>query len=716
MPELHLSFSFRVVFLFFAAVCSVALSVFIYRITVPPISSTIRYCLISLRSIGLFLLVLLIGEPLLSLVTHSIDQPIVAVLVDNSQSMAMKDRIGHRDEVLKKTLRSDAWKQLGDQVTYYLFDEKSRHLTAFSVDSLTLKGEATDIAKALKEIKQASLSTNLQSVVLITDGNSTIGENPIYEAEELGVPVFTIGIGDTSEQRDLLIRKVLTNEITYVGTKVPVNVTMHSAGFGGERVQVSLSGDTGTLDEEILTLETGIHDYLIPLTFTPEKEGAQKFTVEVSRLPNELTLQNNRMSFFTKVLKSKLRIALIAGKPNEDVAFIRRVLVNDKNIEAITFIEQNDGRFYEGVPTAQVLNEIECLVLIGFPTVNSNSGLLQIILNAEKPMLMVLSRTINFEKLRLLDPLLPFSVQNIVGNEFQVFVSIPDVQRNNPIVRIGNGEKSVEVWSKLPPIFMLQGSFRSKPESEILATVQLQSMPLKDALIVARNVNRKKSLAILGYGLWRWQMLSDAGSGGDQILENFISNAVRWLTTREDERRVRVNPSKEVFTLQEAVEFSAQVYDENYQPVEDAQIEVRALRSGETNQCMLDPISNGQYQGTFDRLREGDYRFEAKVMLNGKEIGSDRGTFSIGGLNMEFLETRMNKPLLQQVASRAGGKYYESTNVSSLVHDVTTLSNFKPRELSKSAEYELWNSRWRFVLIIIVFASEWFMRKRSGML
>ena len=117
-----------------------------------------------------------------------------------------------------------------------------------------------------------------------------------------------------------------------------------------------------------------------------------------------------------------------------------------------------------------------------------------------------------------------------------------------------------------------------------------------------------------------------------------------------------------------------------------------------------------------DRLREGDYRFEAKVMLNGKEIGSDRGTFSIGGLNMEFLETRMNKPLLQQVASRAGGKYYESTNISSLVHDVTTLSNFKPRELSKSAEYELWNSRWIFVLIIIVFASEWFMRKRSGML
>ena len=57
-----------------------------------------------------------------------------------------------------------------------------------------------------------------------------------------------------------------------------------------------------------------------------EKEGIQKFTAEVANLPGELTTQNNRMNFFVKVLKSKLRMALIAGTPSEDVAFIRRAI------------------------------------------------------------------------------------------------------------------------------------------------------------------------------------------------------------------------------------------------------------------------------------------------------------------------------------------------------------------------------------------------------
>ena len=221
-----------------------------------------------------------------------------------------------------------------------MFDAKVKSLAAITGDSLTFKGEATDIAEALKSVKQTSASSNLQAVVLITDGNSTIGMNPLVEAEELSVPVFTVGVGDTSEQKDLLIRKALTNEITYAGTKVPVNVTVHSAGFGGERVQVSIRDGATILDEKSLTLDRGTRDYLVPLSFVTEKEGMQKFTAEVSNLPGELTPQNNRMNFFIKVLKSKLRVALIAGTPSQDAAFIRRAMASDKNIEVIPFIEQ----------------------------------------------------------------------------------------------------------------------------------------------------------------------------------------------------------------------------------------------------------------------------------------------------------------------------------------------------------------------------------------
>jgi hypothetical protein len=718
MPELQLSFSFRVIFLLLAALCSIGIAMIVYRVTVPPVSSIKRIVLISLRSLGLFFLFLLIGEPLLSLITHTVDQPIIAVFVDNSQSMAIKDKAGRRDETLKSILRSSIWQQIGKdgKVDYSLFDGKVRNLSTIAEDSLTLNGEATDIAEALKSIKRTSASSNLQAVVLITDGNSTVGMNPLYEAEELGVPVFTIGVGDTSEQKDILIRKVLTNEITYVGTKVPVNVMVHSAGFGGERIQVSLREGATIIDEKSLVLEPGTRDYLVPLSFIPEKEGMQKFEAEISQLPGELALQNNRMSFFTKVLKSKLHVTLIAGSPSQDVACIQNMFTNDKNIEVKTFIERENGRFYEGELTAQGLAEADCLVLVGFPTSRSNSQSSQAVLDAEKPLLTVLSRTMNFDKLRTLDPVLPFSAGSVDGNELQVFANVPESQQNNPILKIGNAANSLEVWSKLPPVFQLKGIFRAKVESEILATVRFQSTQLNDPFIVARNVNKKKSVSVLGYGLWRWNMLSSSGSGTEIVLESFLGNAIRWLTTQEDAQRIVVQPSKHIFTTQDAVEFTAQVYDDSFQPLDDAQIEVRVQHGNDISPLVLNPLGSGQYQGVYDRLSEGEYKFVATVKVNGTLIGEDRGTFSIGGFHAEYLETRMNKPLLQQIAAQTGGRYYESSEFSLLLHDVTSLPNFKLRDVSKSAEIEIWNSHWMLALVIFVFALEWFLRKRNGML
>ena len=721
MPELHISFYFRILLLVLAAVCSTAGALFVYRVTMPPVSSAKRYILMSLRALGLFLLFFLLGEPLLPLITHSVDQPVVAVLVDISRSMSIHDRSGSREEMLKSVLRSEMWKQIGlrGKIAYSLFDGKVRNISAMKPDSLTLRGEATDIAEALRTTKRTFASSPLRTVVLITDGNSTAGMNPLYEAEALGVPVFTIGIGDTSEQKDLLIRKILTNDLTFTGSIVPVHVTLHSAGYGGERVLVSLRAGTAQMDEKPIVLEPGIRDYLVMLSYKPEKEGTQKFTVEVSTLPGELTSQNNSMSYYVKILKSKLHVGLIAGAPSQDVAAVRRVLTSDKNIDVTPFIERNDGQLYETTPSPQVLNDLDCLVLIGFPAARTMPRTLQMVLDAAsagKPLLVILSRTMDFNRLHMLDPVLPFITERPAGNELQIFVSIRETQRNNPIVKIGTGLNTLEAWSKLPPIFQTPGGFRPKVESEVLAAVRLQTVILKEPCIIARNVNKYKSLAVLGYGIWRWNMLSEAGSGSEDVLENFIGNAVRWLTTQEDERRIRVQAAKNIFTTQDAVEFNAQVYDENYQPVDDAQIEVRAQRRGEVSTLSLTSLGSGQYQGAFDQLQAGDYTFTATVSAEGTSIGSDQGTFSIGDLQAKFIETRMNKPLLLQIASRTGGQWYDINASGLLSSAVTSLKNFTSQEISRSQEIEIWNSRWMLALVIAVFALEWLMRKWHGML
>jgi hypothetical protein len=211
-------------------------------------------------------------------------------------------------------------------------------------------------------------------------------------------------------------------------------------------------------------------------------------------------------------------------------------------------------------------------------------------------------------------------------------------------------------------------------------------------------------------------MLTDAGSETEHMLDNFMSNSVRWLATQEDERRIRVQSTKHVYTTQDPVEFAAQVYDENYQPVDDAQIEVRIQRGNEINPLMLNPAGSGQYQSVYDCLAEGEYSFTAIVTLNGTIIGKDQGTFSVGGVNVEYIETRMNKTMLEQIAARTKGQYYDGGKLESFPGDIEKLSNFKPRNTSKSMKVEIWNSRWMLALVIIIFSIEWFIRKQNGML
>lgn len=720
MPELHLSSAFNALLIVLAGGAALIISLLVYRFTVPPVSRFTKTTLVTLRTLGLFFLFLLIGEPILSLLRRTTEPPVIAMLVDNSKSMTIHDALGDRKAQFLVALQSAPIQKLSTLGTIrpIVFDAKAKTLEKFFLDSLTLAGDATDIAAALKAAKQSAVTQNVQGIVLLTDGNSTVGTSPLYEAEEIGLPLFTVGIGDTSEQQDVLIRKVLTNTITYVGNRVPVNATVKSSGYSNERVEVTLHEGGTVLDRKTITLQPGVREYAVPLAFTPTKEGMQKVSVEVSQLPGEVSYQNNRSAFFTKVLKSKMRVVLVAGASGTDVSFLRRSLESDKNVEVNTFIERKDGQFYEGVLTANTLQEADCIVLIGFPAASSSSSALALISNAAnagKGILFVASRTMDTEKLRQLESVLPFSIQRQGRDEDQVFMAIPEAQKNNPLIKLSS-LANVEVWSQLPPIFRLSGGFRAKPESEVIGQTRIQSVVTADPLLLSRNVNRKKSVAFLGYGLWRWKLLSGGIAGAESLLDEFMSNSIRWLTTREDERPVRVSPVKEIFAGQDPIEFTAQVYDENYKPIENAEVLITAARGTASNQTTLTSLGNGRYEGSLDPMQEGDYAFTATVNVGGKQIAEEHGTFSVGGLNVEFQETRMNKLLLQQLAARTGGKYYDARSLETLPQDIASLPQFKPREVVHASEIELWNIGWMMALMITLFALEWFIRKRNGML
>ncbi len=706
-------------------ISAIGISFFVYRYTIPPVSSAKRYILIFLRSIALSLLLLLLCEPLLTMFSTSVVKPSVTILVDNSFSMSLTDATGNREQQLRSLISHSSLKKFSSvaDINYYSFSQKVKPL---QMDSLLINGTTTDISSALHFIKEKS-ATNVQSIVLLSDGNYNTGVNPLYQAERSSIPIFTVGIGDSTEQKDIAVQKMFVNSIGYVESKIPVDATIKVSGFANQKLTVSLLEDGKSIAQQTITLssQNTIIEYPLQFSYVPKKEGTKKLSVRVSSLQNEITEKNNTKSSVIKILKMKMKVVIVAGAPSPDVSAIEQSLQRDNNIESTVFLQKNDGTLFTIQNSQQITNflqtlsQSDCIILCGYPN-NATTNSLQLIADVVKkrslPIFFVDGRTVNVQKLRTIESLLPFTIIKDKTTEQEVFASIPKKQQEHILNKIESNEFSV--WEKLPPIFSSFSIYKTKPEATLLASTKIQNITIQNPLIVARNINNTKSFAVLGYGIYRWKLLASNSQETSDFFNAWISNTIRWLTTREQSQQFRVEPSAETFTQGEPVEFTAQVYNENYQPVENAEVQLTAksLSTQQQYEMQFSSLGSGRYEGSFENLPEGEYSYKATGLYNNKSIESGEGRFSVGEQSIEFLDTKMNISTLRQIADVSGGKYYSVAEFEKLIDAVSVLQTMKPQEHTAHSEFELWNLSSVLSVIVLIFSVEWFLRKKSGML
>ena len=719
MPSIELGFTVSAAIIVLLSLLAAGITLLFYRYTLPPVPGAIRIVLITLRTAALSLLLMLLFEPILKLLFSSTQPPVLAVLVDNSKSMGIVDRVGDRAEQLKSILSGGDFRGLSGRVAlhYYTFGTKLNDHTSFSKDSPTFTEDATDISSALHSLGAERERNNIQAALIITDGGYNLGQNPLHEAQEIAIPLYTLGVGDSTEQKDILITKLLANDRVYNESPTTVDLRLKSSGYSGEKVEVTLSDGTRELDRKVVTLGDGTREYAVQLSYTPEGEGTKRLAVRISSLPGELTSRNNQKAFLVRILKSKLRALIIAGGPSPDLSIIKQTLVEEKQISAHSYTQRMQGGFYEGSLSPAIVDSADCLVLIGFPNALTNAATLDILRNAiiqwKIPILFFAGKNVDETKLRALRSELPFITESVSSQEQYVFLQPSDAQKGNPLLKVGDADAD---WTRLPPIFRTATIYKAKPEATVLGFCKIQNIVTSEPFFLTRNVNRYRSIAFLGYGIWRWRLMSQGSSGSKRLLSAFLANSVRWLTTRDEDRPVKVTPTKDAFTYGESVEFVGQVYDASAQPVDNAQLGITVEKQDAKSELSLRSIGGGRYEGVFEGLPEGDYTFRAQAKTDGLQLGEDRGRFSVGGLDLEFQDTRMNASLLRQLAFRTGGRYLSPSELGGLAAELAGRPSFTLRDVTRASSFELWNWQYTLIAIIVLFGLEWFIRKRGGML
>ena len=718
----HIDIVGNVLLFVFFLLAGIAFSVWVYRYTNPPVAALLRRTLLAFRLVVLILIIFILFEPLISMTWQRTEKPVVALLMDTSASMALSDGPISRAQSAREawqSVRAIVKKQHIDIITYEFADQ----LTTARHDSFQFNRDGTDIANALNSVRAEMVDRNLSAIVMITDGNYNIGENPLQTAEAMSVPVFPVAVGNPEEQRDVLISTITTNQITYAQNEVPVEVTIRSHGYAGKKVAVQLRRGNKVIDSQYATLSDRGMEAKVRLHYTPEEPGQHKYQVRIPSLEDELTAANNVKTFYVKVLKSKMQVVMVAGEPCYDARFFKQALQSDPNIEVTTWTRRAPGTFYEGTlkNDPSQFAKVDVFVWIDYPQRNTNSATLRLfedaILKYKKPLLLISGPSFYLPALQKMSGLLPVSVRQRNMPEKTIYFSVTPIGENHPIMRLHDQPIENQLrWAELPPIYLSMLPEEIVPGSEVLLTVDKLKSRLRTSretvpLLVARRLADQKYVVMLGHGIWRWDFLMRGLSRYTDAYTRFVTNTIRWLTTLEDNKQARIVSDKPVYRSGETITFTAETYYEDYRPLSGANVRVSVQNGTHQFDIQLHGTGPGTYEGNFRVLTGGDYTFVGTATYQGKELGTDHGRFSVEPFRLEYVDTRMNAPLLQQLARISGGRFVPVSRAAML----DTALHVAPRRITESRQWEIWHQWYLLVAVIVLLSTEWFVRKRTGM-
>ena len=715
--KISLTLSFNPIFFIAALILLGAYAVYVYRYTVPVVNKSKKILLVSLRTFALIILLFAIFEPIVTLAKKVILEPVNLFFVDNSRSIQIKDGT-HREETTEAFLKDAGGNNLLSGSNLYSFGNQVNKVSNDSLFKINFSEGSTNFSEIFREIKEDK--SNISSVVVISDGVITDGTNPLYTAEKLNIPVFTIGVGDTTKHKDIELKNILYNEYIYAQTPTKIEGTILNNGFGDQNTVVSFYENDQLVEQKNIKLsEDGVQN--INFVYTPKSGGEKKLAINISNLKGEFTEANNKKVFYINVLSNKIKVLLISGAPSPDLSFIKNTLMEDKNLSVNSITQIGQNNYLEKNNREALIDSSQILFLIGFPTAETSNEFLnrisEAVSNKNKPFFITLSGNTDFSKLDQLQKVLPFVYNKASSGSSSGFSEVqPNItadESNNPLIQ-NNAQNNIEAWNNLPPIFQPNGVYKSKPEDEVISTVRINNVPINLPLIVTRRLGSKRSIAVLAKDIWKWKL--QTADENLNLFDNFLLNSVKWLNTSEKQKQVTIKTSKKLYSSGEDIDFTGQVYDETFNPVSDAEVKVKINGEKDTYDLTLNAAGNGLYEGTLQINKPGNYTYSGEALLDEKSLGTDAGKFNIGEVDIEMINPQMNYEFLNTLANETGGKFFNSSNYDQLFTLLKNINKKASKEKTNVSEIRLWSNEWLMIIAILLFGLEWFIRKRSGML
>jgi hypothetical protein len=204
-----------------------------------------------------------------------------------------------------------------------------------------------------------------------------------------------------------------------------------------------------------------------------------------------------------------------------------------------------------------------------------------------------------------------------------------------------------------------------------------------------------RSAYLFGENIWKWRANSFIAQKSFTDFDVFIDKTIQYLSTNNFKKNLVV-VHEHFYNSGDNIEITAQYFNKNYELDDKAQLSIKVTNT-KTNQSK-----------TFDLLRAAN---AFQVNLDGLAPGKYVLDFDI---EKQFVNPDWNK--LNQLANQTKGKAYLTKQTRELIQNLLNDDSYKAIQKTVVKKSPLIDWKLILVVLVLLFGSEWFIRKYNGLL
>jgi hypothetical protein len=740
----------------------------------PAAIGRIRWSIIILlmAASAMLLLAVLLNPTWLERIPPPPEKPRLAILIDDSGSMASADLPDGRT-------RYQAASEVAEKCAARLAEGYDVEIGAFSKSLVPVNpgevrgrrpaGAVTDLATALTSGLDSSRAAG-QSVLILSDGNHNAGGGTprvlaaAARVRALEVPVFTKTFGSDAEVHDLALRPLTPQQMSFVGQSVPVSAIVRRRGRAPGTVNVVLELDGQEIDRQTANVA---EDSEVEVRFQVRQEtrGLYRYHARVEPFAGETLLVNNHSTFVLRVVDEPIRVLLLEGKPYWDSKFLARTLASDPAIELVSIVRMTGTRYLQrtlkrvrggepapgenrpgdagssaagaktsGFPSdvpvteswhimpngANVLTEAGQLasyqVLVlgrdseSFLSDQAIDNVRQWVASDSGALVCCRGQPMGKSDERF-DRLLP--VQWHSSHESRFRMTLTERGRDLHWFDSSEGAKG-ESLPSLPALATLTPGEQPKPLANVLASAS-GNATVDAPAVTYQPYGGGRVVVVEGSGMWRWAFLPPAYADHDATYGALWQSLLRWLVSGAGllpGQDMALRADQVTFGSNEPATATLLVRREVAQgPI--PQIELTG--DGISSPRMLVPTAAGDLPGVFrvDFGELGEGRFQARIAGQDPEKSGSSTLFDVRHLLEEQLDLKARPDLMARIASSTGAVDFTNAPTDEIVEAFKAhLERSRHERIKRTTAWDRW---WVLAGTFLTWTCAWILRRSGGL-